>query len=103
MDHQDIASALIPIVIETSGRGERAYDIYSRLLKDRIVFIGTEIDDFVAAALESDPELWDFAFRNKVLLATPTNLIAIARTVAAVWRQEKMAGQAREMAMGRGG
>ena len=39
---------LIPIVVETTGRGERAYDIYSRLLKDRIVFIGTAIDDNVA-------------------------------------------------------
>jgi len=39
---------LIPMVIETSGRGERAYDIYSRLLKDRILFIGGEIDDEVA-------------------------------------------------------
>ncbi|HUU47044.1 MAG TPA: ATP-dependent Clp endopeptidase proteolytic subunit ClpP [Acidobacteriota bacterium] len=39
---------LIPIVVEQSGRGERAYDIYSRLLKDRIVFIGTPVDDNVA-------------------------------------------------------
>ncbi len=41
-------SYLIPTVIEQTGRGERAYDIYSRLLKDRIVFIGTPIDDHVA-------------------------------------------------------
>jgi len=39
---------LIPIVIEQSGRSERAYDIYSRLLKDRIIFLGTTIDDHVA-------------------------------------------------------
>lgn len=39
---------LIPIVIEQTGRGERAYDIYSRLLKDRIIFLGTEINDDVA-------------------------------------------------------
>lgn len=39
---------LVPMVIEQTGRGERAYDIYSRLLKDRIVFIGTPIDDTVA-------------------------------------------------------
>ena len=39
---------LIPMVVEQSGRVERAYDIYSRLLKDRIVFIGTPIDDYVA-------------------------------------------------------
>ncbi|MBN1493736.1 MAG: ATP-dependent Clp endopeptidase proteolytic subunit ClpP [Candidatus Omnitrophica bacterium] len=41
-------SYLVPMVVEQSGRGERAYDIYSRLLKDRIVFIGTPIDDMVA-------------------------------------------------------
>lgn len=40
--------ALVPIVIEKSGHGERAYDIYSRLLKDRIIFIGTAIDDMIA-------------------------------------------------------
>ena len=39
---------LVPIVVEQTGRGERAYDIYSRLLKDRIVFIGTPIDDMIA-------------------------------------------------------
>ncbi len=38
----------VPTVIEQDGRGERGYDIYSRLLKDRIIFIGTGIDDFVA-------------------------------------------------------
>jgi ATP-dependent Clp protease protease subunit len=39
---------LVPTVIEQTGRGERAYDIYSRLLKDRIIFLGTPIDDTVA-------------------------------------------------------
>ncbi|MCW1427885.1 DNA recombination protein RmuC [Novosphingobium sp. JCM 18896] len=54
-------------------------------------------EHFVAAALEKDPELWDFAFRNRVLLATPTNLVAIARTVAQVWRQDGLAREAREI------
>ncbi|HUK81273.1 MAG TPA: ATP-dependent Clp endopeptidase proteolytic subunit ClpP [Verrucomicrobiae bacterium] len=44
----DKAQILIPYVVEQTGRGERGYDIYSRLLKDRIVFIGTPIDDNVA-------------------------------------------------------
>lgn len=39
---------LVPMVVEQTGRGERAYDIYSRLLKDRIVFLGTEVNDDVA-------------------------------------------------------
>ncbi|MCE5194991.1 MAG: ATP-dependent Clp endopeptidase proteolytic subunit ClpP [Nitrospiraceae bacterium] len=41
-------NVLVPIVIEQTGRSERAYDIYSRLLKDRIIFLGTAIDDIVA-------------------------------------------------------
>jgi ATP-dependent Clp protease protease subunit len=41
-------STLVPYVIEQTGRGERAYDIFSRLLKDRIIFIGSPIDDVVA-------------------------------------------------------
>jgi DNA recombination protein RmuC len=56
-------------------------------------------EHFLSAALEHDPTLWDFAFDKRVLLATPTNLIAIARTVSAVWRQEKLAAQAREIGM----
>jgi ATP-dependent Clp protease protease subunit len=43
--------SVIPIVIEQTGRSERAYDIYSRLLKDRIIFLGTTIDDNVANAV----------------------------------------------------
>ena len=39
---------LVPIVVEQTNRGERSYDIYSRLLKDRIIFLGTAIDDYVA-------------------------------------------------------
>ncbi len=52
-------------------------------------------EHFVAAALEHDPQLWDFAFERRVLLATPTNLVAIARTVAQVWRQDALAQEAR--------
>lgn len=43
--------ALIPYVIEQTGRGERSYDIYSRLLKDRIIFIGEQIDEHLASAV----------------------------------------------------
>lgn len=42
------ANYYVPVVIEQDGRGERSFDIYSRLLKDRIIFIGVPIDDFVA-------------------------------------------------------
>jgi DNA recombination protein RmuC len=54
-------------------------------------------EHFVAAALEHDPELWDFAFERRVLLATPTNLVAIARTIAQVWRQDGLAREAQEI------
>jgi ATP-dependent Clp protease, protease subunit len=46
--HDVYANTLIPIVVEQTARGERAYDIYSRLLKDSIIFLGTAIDDMVA-------------------------------------------------------
>ncbi len=54
-------------------------------------------EHFVAAALEQEPELWNFAFERRVLLATPTNLVAIARTIAQVWRQDGLAKEAREI------
>ena len=43
--------SLVPMVIETTGRSERAYDIYSRLLKDRIVLLGSEVNDAVASLI----------------------------------------------------
>lgn len=76
--------------------GAKAYQAQFEDAPDYVVmFVPGE--HFVAAALENDPELWDFAFRNKVLLATPTNLVAIARTVAQVWRQDGLAREAQEI------
>lgn len=48
MNAQNAAGFLIPYVVEQTGRGERGYDIYSRLLVDRIIFLGTPVDDMVA-------------------------------------------------------
>ena len=48
---QDIRDMTVPIVVETSGRTERAYDIFSRLLKDRIVLLGSEVNDAVASLI----------------------------------------------------
>ena len=48
---QDILDMTVPIVVETSGRTERAYDIFSRLLKDRIVLLGSEVNDPVASLI----------------------------------------------------
>jgi len=73
---------LVPIVIEQTGRGERAYDIFSRLLKERIVFIGTPIDDTVASLviaqllfLESeDPDKDIFLYINSPGGTIPSGL-----------------------------
>jgi ATP-dependent Clp protease protease subunit len=46
--HDTISSALVPIVVEQTSRGERSFDIFSRLLNDRVVFLGHEIDDVIA-------------------------------------------------------
>jgi len=51
IDHQDIVSQLVPIVIEQSNRGERSFDIYSRLLRERIVFITGGIEDHMASLI----------------------------------------------------
>ena len=55
-------------------------------------------EQFLAAALEQNSTLWDWAFERRVLLATPTNLVAIAKTVASIWRQERLAEAAQEIA-----
>ncbi|HVL78882.1 MAG TPA: DNA recombination protein RmuC [Sphingomicrobium sp.] len=55
-------------------------------------------EHFLTAALDQDPGLWEWAFERRVLLATPTNLVAIARTVASVWQQERLAEAADEIA-----
>ena len=46
--YNSITNQLVPIVVEQTSRGERSYDIYSRLLKDRIIFIGTQVEDHMA-------------------------------------------------------
>ena len=51
MDHLDIVNGLVPIVIEQSNRGERSFDIYSRLLRERIVFIAGGVEDHMASLI----------------------------------------------------
>jgi DNA recombination protein RmuC len=100
---------------DDEGERKRHLDLHAKSMRGHVQTLGSKSyqsqfedapdyvvmfvpgEHFVAAALEHDPELWDFAFRNKVLLATPTNLVAIARTVAQVWRQDNMANEAAEI------
>src|SRR5687767_1479781 len=51
MDHQDIIAQLVPIVIEQSNRGERSFDIYSRLLRERIIFVTGAVEDHMASLM----------------------------------------------------
>src|SRR3546814_18326018 len=51
MDHADIVNALVPIVIEQSNRGERSFDIYSRLRRERIVFVTGGVEDHMATVI----------------------------------------------------
>ncbi len=78
------------------GLSRKAYwDQFDEAPDYVIMFVPGE--HFLSAALEHEPQLWDFAFEKKVLLATPTNLVAIARTVASVWRQEGLAREAKQI------
>ncbi|WP_254606588.1 DNA recombination protein RmuC, partial [Sphingomonas bacterium] len=95
--HTGLAAHAASMRAHVNGLGSKSYWTQFEDSPEYVVmFVPGE--HFLSAALEHDPTLWDFAFDRRVLLATPTNLIAIARTVSAVWRQEKLADQAREIA-----
>lgn len=82
--------------VHADGLGRKAYwDQFAGTADYVIMFIPGE--QFLSGALEADAGLWDYAFERKVLIATPTNLVAIARTVAVVWRQEQMSTDARRI------
>jgi DNA recombination protein RmuC len=97
-DVRDIAMArhTASMKVHVEGLSRKAYwDQFEDAPDYVIMFVPGE--HFLAAALEHEPQLWDYAFDRKVLLATPTNLVAIARTVASVWRQEGLAREAKQI------
>lgn len=76
--------------------GDKAYqNRFEETVDFVVMFVPGE--HYLSAALQYDNSLWQFAFEKKVLLATPTNLVAIAKTIALVWRQEKLAQEAVEI------
>jgi DNA recombination protein RmuC len=92
--HLDLHAASMRNHIQTLGA--KSYQSQFEEAPDYVLmFVPGE--HFIAAALEHDPRLWDFAFERRVLLASPTNLVAICRTVAQVWRQDGLAREAREI------
>lgn len=94
--HMGLAAHAASMRAHVNGLGNKAYWSQFADAPDYVImFVPGE--HFLSAALEHDPTLWDFAFEKRVLLATPTNLIAIARTVSAVWRQERLAKEARQI------
>ena len=97
-DARDAAMAMHCQSMKThiDGLSRKAYwDQFEDAPDYVIMFVPGE--HFLAAALEHQPDLWDFAFEKKILLSTPTNLVAIARTVAGVWRQEGLAREAKQI------
>ncbi len=64
--------ALIPYVIEQTSKGERSYDIYSRLLKERIIFLGEEVNDASASVIVAQLLFWNLRIRRRTLTFTLT-------------------------------
>jgi DNA recombination protein RmuC len=96
--HLGLANHAASMRAHVNALGNKAYQTQFGNSPDYVImFVPGE--HFLSAALEHDPTLWDFAFDKKVLLATPTNLIAIARSVASVWQQEALARNARDIAL----
>jgi len=66
----------VPMVIETSGRGERAYDIYSRLLKERVIFLVGEVNDYTANSVVAQLLFLESENPEKDISSTSTRLVA---------------------------
>ena len=67
-DLEEKMNSLIPMVVEQTSKGERAYDIYSRLLKERIVFLVGPVNDAVASVVQHNYYFWSQKIRKKKLI-----------------------------------
>ena len=75
--------SLVPYVIEATSRGERSYDIYSRLLKDRIVFLGEEVNDVTASLVVAQLLFLESEILERILIFISTALVVLSQPV---WR-----------------
>lgn len=94
--HAGLAAHAAAMRAHVNALGNKAYQ---NQFNDTVDFVVMFVpgEHFVSAALEQDSTLWDDAFNKRVLIATPTNLVAVARTIASVWRQERLARDAAEI------
>ena len=70
-------SYYVPIVIEKTGRGERSYDIYSRLLKDRIIMLSGQIDDGIASSIVAQLLFWKQKIHKKISISISIRPVAL--------------------------
>ena len=68
---------LVPMVVEQSARGERAFDIYSRLLKERVIFLVGPVDDAVANVIVAQFCFWNLKIRIKILISISIRRVAL--------------------------
>ena len=86
---------LVPMVVEQTNRGERAYDIFSRLLKERIIFLNGPVDDGLAALICSQLLFWNPRTQQRISQCTSTLLAAWCAPAARAGNQAKRAPSGR--------
>ena len=75
-DHADITGGLIPMVIEQSTRGERSFDIYSRLLRERIIFVTGGVEDHMASVITAQLLFLESKIRRRISTCISTRRAA---------------------------
>ena len=91
MDHLTKALNLVPMVVEQTSRGERAYDIYSRLLKERVIFLVGGVDDHVANVIVAQLLFLEAENPEKDISLYVNSPTSISSTSSAAWSKFRMA------------